>query len=128
MGSGLWTLLELYVCKRPENRQGFKCLGGDRTSTAFSGGRRPLSIWPWVKILQSPLKWVVNSPTPKWVWLKITQEGLRRFWSIFPLTRVPFWNSGFLSSQMVALVLTHHGPFISGASAVSEAAARRSSS
>ena len=26
-----------------------------------------------------------------WVWLKIKQEGLRRFWSMFPLTRVPFW-------------------------------------
>ena len=32
-----------------------------------------------------------------WVWLKIKQGGLRRFWSRFPLTRVPFWNSGFLS-------------------------------
>ena len=26
-----------------------------------------------------------------WVWLKIKQEGLRRCWSMFPLTRVPFW-------------------------------------
>ena len=25
------------------------------------------------------------------VWLKIKQEGLRRCWSMFPLTRVPFW-------------------------------------
>ena len=25
------------------------------------------------------------------VWLKIKQDGLRRFWSMFPLTRVPFW-------------------------------------
>ena len=32
---------------------------------------------------------------PKWVWLKINQEGLRRFWSMFPLTRVPFWDPGF---------------------------------
>ena len=24
------------------------------------------------------------------MWLKIKQEGLRRFWSMFPLTRVPF--------------------------------------
>ena len=24
---------------------------------------------------------------PKWAWLKIKQEGLRRFWSMFPLTR-----------------------------------------
>ena len=35
-------------------------------------------------------------PCPKqstaiWVGLKIDQEELRRFWSMFPLTRVPFW-------------------------------------
>ena len=30
-----------------------------------------------------------------WVWLKIKQEGLRRFWSMFPLTRVPFWYRFF---------------------------------
>ena len=26
-----------------------------------------------------------------WVWLKIKQEGLRRFWPLLPLTRVPCW-------------------------------------
>ena len=26
-----------------------------------------------------------------WVWLKIKQEGLRRFWSMFLLARVPVW-------------------------------------
>ena len=26
-----------------------------------------------------------------WVWLKTQQEGLRRFWSMFPLTRGSFW-------------------------------------
>ena len=31
----------------------------------------------------------------KWVWLKIKQEGLRRLWSMFPLTRVPFWYRFF---------------------------------
>ena len=30
-----------------------------------------------------------------WQWLKIKQEGLRRFWSMFPLTRVPFWHQLF---------------------------------
>ena len=39
--------------------------------------------WAWVK---TPLKWL---------WLKIQQEGLRRFWSMFPLTRVPFWYRFF---------------------------------
>ena len=29
------------------------------------------------------------------VWLKIKQQGLRRFWSMFPLTRVPFWYRFF---------------------------------
>ena len=27
----------------------------------------------------------------KWVWLKIKQEGLCRFWFMFPLPRVPSW-------------------------------------
>ena len=31
-----------------------------------------------------------------WVWLKIKQEGLHRFWSMFPLPRVPF---GYRSSE-----------------------------
>ena len=30
-----------------------------------------------------------------WVWLKIQQEGLRRFWSMFPLSRVPCWYRFF---------------------------------
>ena len=36
----------------------------------------------------------------KWVWLKIKQVGLRRFWSMFPLTRVDF-GSGFLSHSQI---------------------------
>ena len=34
-------------------------------------------------------------PDPIWVRLKIKQEGLRRFWSMFPLIRVPFWYRFF---------------------------------
>ena len=26
-----------------------------------------------------------------WVWVKIKPPGDRRFWSMFPLTRVPLW-------------------------------------
>ena len=29
------------------------------------------------------------------MWLKIKQEGLPRFWSMCPLTRVPFWSRFF---------------------------------
>ena len=36
-----------------------------------------------------------KNQTPIWVWLKINQEGLRRFCSIFPLTRVRFWYRFF---------------------------------
>ena len=32
---------------------------------------------------------------PIWVWLKTKQAGLRRCWSMFPLTRIPFWVPGF---------------------------------
>ena len=38
-----------------------------------------------------PRKLVACSIVFMWVWLKIKQEGLCRFWSMFPLTRVPFW-------------------------------------
>ena len=31
----------------------------------------------------------------RWVWLKIKHQGLRKFWSMFPLTRVPFWYRFF---------------------------------
>ena len=37
---------------------------------------------------------------PRWVWLKINYERLRKFWSMFPLTRVPFWYVFFSNSQM----------------------------
>ena len=30
-----------------------------------------------------------------WVCLRINQEGLRRFWSMFPRTRGPFWDRSF---------------------------------
>ena len=33
--------------------------------------------------------------TEIWVWLKIKQEGLRRFWFMFPLTRLPYWYRFF---------------------------------
>ena len=34
----------------------------------------------------------------RWVWLKIKQQGLRRFWSMFPLTIL---GTGFLSHSQV---------------------------
>ena len=37
----------------------------------------------------------------KWVWLKIKQEEFPRFWSMFPLTRVPFWCRFLSHSQMI---------------------------
>ena len=30
-----------------------------------------------------------------WVWLNMKKEGFCRFWSMFPLTRVPFWYRSF---------------------------------
>ena len=30
-----------------------------------------------------------------WPWLKVKQEGLRGFWSMFPLAKVPFWYRFF---------------------------------
>ena len=46
------------------------------------------------------------------LWVKIKQEGLRRFWSMFPLTRVPFWYRSFeplpMKSTVWAAVGSHH--------------------
>ena len=40
-----------------------------------------------------------------WVWLKVKQPGLRRFWSMFPLTRAPFWYRFLsLSAHVKALL------------------------
>ena len=36
-----------------------------------------------------------------WQWLKIKELGLRRFWSMFPLTRVPFWYWFFSHTHVV---------------------------
>ena len=41
-----------------------------------------------------------------WVRLKINQEGFRRFWSMFPLTRVPFWYC-FFEPQPCGRIHTH---------------------
>ena len=39
-----------------------------------------------------PFCWAgVKNRTPKWVWIKIKTPGDRRFWSMFPLARVPLW-------------------------------------
>ena len=43
----------------------------------------------------------------KWVWLKIEQEGLRKLWSMFPLTRVPVWYR-FFEPQPKGLRLEPH--------------------
>ena len=69
------------------------------------GQKAVLPFCPMVQILtregflrnssqvHSPLNPTMNKDM--WVWLKIQQEGLRRFWSIFPLTRIPFWYQFF---------------------------------
>ena len=40
---------------------------------------------------------------PIWVWLKIKQDGLRRCWSMFPLTRATHFGAGSLSHSHFAL-------------------------
>ena len=44
---------------------------------------------------QNLKKYVTTQISANWLWLKIKQEGLRRFWSMFPLTRVPLWYRFF---------------------------------
>ena len=49
--------------------------------------------------------------TSKWAWLKIKDLGLRRFWSMFPLTRVPFWYRFFEPQPSNDHSLPDHQPF-----------------
>ena len=62
----------------------------------FDLGFSPSGIWNETKPEYFTISVVVGYNI--WVWLKIKQEGLRRFWSMFPLTRVPFWH-GFFEPQ-----------------------------
>ena len=47
---------------------------------------------------------------PKCMWLKIKQEGLRRCWSMFPLTRVPFWYRFFEPQPNTIIAWARMGP------------------
>ena len=84
---------------------------------AWISSKRSQHIKPWLRQYPSPKRQVCIAPARrlaaqapwrarhwgtqkslaqnrsvlKWVWLKINQEGFRRFWSMFPLTRVSFW-------------------------------------
>ena len=42
-------------------------------------------------IYESMFRCVMQGSLYIGLWLKLKQEGLHRFWSMFPLTRVPFW-------------------------------------
>ena len=66
----------------------------------------PLSLYFELTLGQSCVKgkpcrsaahvhWRGSLARAKWVWLKIKQQGLRRFWAMFPLIRVPFWYRFF---------------------------------
>ena len=53
---------------------------------------------------------LLSYPFPfNWVWLKIKQEGLRRFRSMFPLARLPFsfWYRFSSHSQLLWAGFTH---------------------
>ena len=54
-----------------------------------------------------PISWREADGVVKWVWLRIKQLGLRRFWSLFPYTKVPFWISIFFQPQPYGRVEAH---------------------
>ena len=73
----------------------------------------------------------MNAPSPtvpgyarnvfkyKFMWLNIKQEGLRRFWSMFPLARVDF-GAGFLSHSHMLLQKAYHANGLAKLGKVSE--------
>ena len=40
-----------------------------------------------------------------WVWRKIKQLGLRRFWSLVPFAKVPFWYRVFEPQPFISISL-----------------------
>ena len=61
----------------------------------FLGGAQATPYAPRLAPRWPPEPWPRHRPWLHcsgliWLWLKINQEGLRRFWSMFSLTRVPF--------------------------------------
>ena len=66
------------LCKPPSKRRH----GGDA------------SLRPAPGQAQDRVQICAKSKSWAWAWLKIKQ-GLRRCWSMFPLTRVPFWHRFF---------------------------------
>ena len=57
----------------------------------------------------TPVRCHVRGREGKWVWLKIEQEGIRRLWSMFPLTRATHFGTCFLShSQMLQAMKKRH--------------------
>ena len=77
-----------------------------------------------IRANQGPAQITKNNNSPNrgcrgkpciWVWLKIKQDGLRRCWSMFPLTKVLFWyrffepQPYFLRDRPAALPLNWRG-------------------
>ena len=69
----------------PGNSQG-RDLAMDRGLGERAGLARLARVW---------YSWRSAAKNMIWVWLKIKHEWLRRCWSMFPLTRVPFWYRFF---------------------------------
>ena len=46
--------------------------------------------------------WGVGWVARSWVWLKIKEPGLRKFWSLVPFAKVPFRYMFFSHSQLVS--------------------------
>ena len=73
--------------------------------------------WLWVKhrfTEGNPEKWKDGPPLYEYYFdpypygcgSELNRRANRRFWSMFPLTRFPFWNSGFLSHSHIGLAIT----------------------
>ena len=87
---GLWGPC-VFIGQRgmPQLKRRLHRVSSSGTSGAFSAFHGEKHMPP-VFFSTTTIQWTVI-----WVWLKIKQEGLRRCWSMFPLTRVPFWHRVF---------------------------------
>ena len=66
------------------------CLKTNNSLSNGSGERQKTHLGR----IQASIRMATTKPAnakSKWVWVKIKPPGDRRFWSMLPLTRVPFW-------------------------------------
>ena len=94
----MWISLRKRVPGRQKHTQAPSDNGVDHFDGSFrrhpNPGKEKLSAWG-CEVEGGEQQKTYQARKSIWLWLKVKQEGLRGFWSMFPLTKVPFWSRSF---------------------------------